>query len=388
MKKTLSILLTVILAVSFALSAFASDTPSKESVLNEIDATVAYITDGRSGYTVDSATDYYYVAKTGAKSNSFYEAFLQNVKDNLEANDGRLVSVYGENATTYAAVIGIIDAMGDDPTNINSVNLIELFENSDISDISNPYYYNIVIPVAAKYLDEQFVKSLCDSFIEDYYTVGSGMNYWGFSNDNTAMFISAVSQSGLEAYDDILEDAVNILNTYKTEGGYCYNPEYGTEANVDSTALALMALCEYYAYTGTAEDNIFELSDLYKALLTFRGETEGSFAFDGVEGTYYAADALKGLVSFYSVLPDKKPADSTDDSDNSENKKPTDNTDNTDNKQPEADTPVKVPTDNETDRNPDIPNTDGGNSTVSVGVVSLAVIIATAVLNKKEENND
>lgn len=385
MKRTLSILLTVILVAVFTLSAFASEPPSKESVLKVIDSTVAYLTDGISEYTVDGSINYYYIAKVNTESNSYYDAFLQSVKENLEENDGRLVSAYGENITTYAAVIGIIDAMGDDPTNINSANLVELFENSDISDISNPYYYNIVIPVAVKYLDEQFVKSLCDSFIEDYYTVGSGMDYWGFSNDNTAMFISAVAQSGLEAYDDILEDAVSILKTYKTEGGYCYNPEYGTEANVDSTAFALMALCEYYDYKGTAEDNMSELTDLYNALLTFRGETEGSFAFDGVEGTYYAADALKGLMSFYSVLPDKKPADSTDDSDN---KKPDDNTDNSD-KQPETDVPAKAPTVSETDKNPDIPNTDAENSMVSVGAAAtLSVIIAAASLNKKKEYAD
>lgn len=368
MKKTLGILLAVIIAATFTLSAFASETPQKASVLNEINVTVDYITDGITGYTVDSAIDYYYLAKNSTQVLSFYDAFLQSVKDNLAANSGRLVTEYGENATTYAAVIGIIDAIGGDPTNINSVNLVEIFENSDVSAFSNPYYYNIVIPVAANRCDGQFIKSLCDSFIADYYTVGSGMDYWGFSCDNTAMFISAVAQSGLDCYDSILEDAVNILNTYKTEGGYCYNPEYGTAPNVNSTAFALMAKCEYYSYKGTAADNTAELSDLYEALLSFRGQTEGSFAYDGAESKYSAADALKGLNSFYSVLPDKMLDDNSDD------------------KKTETGIPVKVPTNNEAD--PDIPNTDSETSVILAGLASLSVIVATASLNKKKENVD
>lgn len=375
MKKTLGILLAIVLAATIAMSAFASETPSKANVLNEINSTVDYITDGISGYTVDSALDYYYLAKNSTQAVSFYDAFLQSVKDCLDANGGKLVTAYGENITSYAAVIGIIDAMGGDPTNVNSVNLAELFENSDISSVSSPYHYNIVIPVAAKYCDEQFVKSLCDSFIADYYTIGSGMNYWGFSCDNTAMFISAVSQSHLDCYESVLADAVNILNTYKTDGGYCYNPEYGTFANVNSTALALTAKCAYYEYKGTVNENLAELTDLYNALLTFKGQTVGSFAYDGTESKYSAADALKGLNSFYSVLPDNTPNAS-------------DNSDNKPNGDIKPDTPVKVPTNNEADKHPEIPNTDSETSVIFAGAVALSVIIATAVLNKKKENMD
>lgn len=385
MKKTLSVCLAAILALTFAFSAFASDIPSKASVLNEVNATIGYVSDGISGYTADSAATYYYLAKDGTKGEEYYPAFLQSVKDNLEENSGKLVTAYGENATAYAAVIGIIDAMGDDPTNVNSVNLAELFENSDISSVSSPYHYNILIPVAAKYCDGQFVKSLCDSFIADYYTVGSGMNYWGFACDNTAMFLSAVSQSGLDCFDAVIEDAVKVLDTYKTDGGYCYNPEYGTFANVNSTALTLTAKCAYYEYKGTVNENLAELADLYNALLKFKGQTEGSFAYDGTESPYSAADALKGIVAFYEVLPDNT-SDTPDDG-----KKPDAKPDDSDNK-PNGDTkpetPVKVPTVGEADKNPDIPNTDSETSVIFAGSASLSVIIGTAVLNKKKENFD
>lgn len=377
MKKTLSICLAVILAVTLSLSVFAVGTANKESVRKEIDAAVVYITGEVSGYTADNAVDYYYLVNTSEKANAFYDGFLESIRANLDANSGKIVTAYGENISSYAAVIGIIDAMGGDPTNVNSVNLVELFEKLDNKEVSSPYFYNIIVPVAAKYCDEAFVKSICDSFIENYYTVGSGMNYWGFACDNTAMFISAISQSGLDCYDSVLTDAVNILNSYKGDGGYFYNPEYGTAPNVNSTGLALMAKCAYYTYKGTVNDNADELSDLYNSLLTFKGQTEGSYTYDGTESTYSAADALKGLYAYYSVLPENTP-DSPDVTPDKPDTKP--NT-------PDVTEPS---TDNngETNKNPDIPNTDGGVSVISFGAMSLGIIIASFLIGKKEENID
>lgn len=378
MKKTLSICLAVILAVSLSLSAFAVKAPSKESVKKEINATACYVNGEISGYTADSAVDYYYLVKASEKAKSFYDGFLASVKANLDDNDGKLVTAYGENISSYAAVIGILDAMGGDPTNVNSVNLVELFENIDNKEVSNPYYYNIIIPAAAKYCDEAFAKSLCDSFIENYYTMGSGMDYWGYGCDNTAMFLSAISQSGLDCYNAYIDDAAKVLDTYKTEGGYCYNPEYGTAPNVNSTALALMAKCEYYTYKGVVNDNMAELSDLYNSLLTFKGETEGSYMYEGSESTYSAADALKGLSAYYSVLPENTP-DSPDVTPDNPDTKP--NT-------PDVTEPSTENGNSGVDKNPDIPNTDGGFSVFSVAVISLGVIASTAFVMKKKKQAD
>lgn len=377
MKKTLSICLAVILAVSLSLSAFAVKAPSKESVKKEINATACYVNGEISGYTADSAVDYYYLVKASEKAKSFYDGFLKSIKANLDSNGGKIVTAYGENISSYAAVIGIIDAMGDDPTDVNSVNLVELFENLGNKEVSSPYFYNIIIPVAAKYCGEAFVKSLCDSFIENYYTMGSGMDYWGYGCDNTAMFLSAISQSGLDCYNAYIDDAAKVLDTYKTEGGYCYNPEYGTAPNVNSTALALMAKCEYYTYKGVVNDNMAELSDLYNSLLTFKGETEGSYMYEGSESTYSAADALKGLSAYYSILPEGTP-DSPDVTPDEPDTNPNTNPN------------TKPSTDNngETNKNPDIPNTDGGSSVFSVAVISLGVIASTAFVMKKKEQAD
>lgn len=367
MKKTISAVLAVIIAAVCTFSAFAGTAPSRKSVLKELEAAASYVSNGVTEYAVDSAENYYYIAKAGAKGAEYYDGFLQSVKDNLNANGGKLVTADGENIHSYAAVIGIIDAMGGDPTDVDSVNLVELFEKSDISTVSNPYYYNIVIPVAAKHCAQDFVKSLCELFTESNYTMGSGMDYWGFSCDNTAMFISAVAQCGLDSFDGVLEDAVKVLETYKTEGGYVYNPEYGTAPNASSTALALMAKCEYYAHKGAVSDNIDELSDLYSELLAFKGQTNGSYNYDGTESVFSASDAVKGLESLYKVLPietvdeDKTP------------EKPDVTEPNTNNGNAEQ-------------KNPDIPNTDG--RFMLLPAAPLIGIIFAAAKKIKRENAD
>lgn len=363
MKKTLSVFMSVFIALALMVSAFANSIPEKKSVLNEINATVAYVTDGISDYTVDTAVDYYYISKGSTKAASFYDGFIQNVTENLTANNGKIVSLFGENITTYAAVIGVIDNMGGDPTNVGGYDLTKAFANADISSVSNPYHYNIVIPVAAKYCSEQMTASICDSFIKDYYVTGSGMNYWGFGCDNTAMFISAVVQSGLKAYDDVLSDALNILEKYKTDGGYFYNPEYGTEANINSTAFALMAKCNYCAVKGTASENVAELSEIYADLLTFKGETAGSYTYAGTESAYSAADALKGLCAYYEVLPED---DTAKDDNNGANQGAGDSESN------KAENPV-------------IPDTGNEFSVLPVAAIALCVIAGAGALSKKKE---
>lgn len=378
MKKTVSVCLAVILALTLAFSAFAVGKVSKESVLNEVNAAIGYVSDGISAYTVDSAVNYYYIAKEGTNGEGFYPAFLQSVKDCLDANCGKLVTAYGENITSYAAVIGIIDAMGGNPTDVNSVNLVELFENFGDLEVSTPYHYDIVIPVAGKYCNEERVKALCDSFIEDYYTMGSGMDYWGFSCDNTAMLLSAIAQSGLDCYDIFIEDAVKILDTYKTEGGYCFNPEYGTTANANSTGLVLMAKCAYYSYKGTVKENFSELCDIYNALLTFKGKAEGSFIYVIKEGeednAYTAADALKGLASFYAAFPVKTP-------DDYETVVTPENPD------VKPDKP-SIDGNGSADKNHDIPNTSVEFSVFPAAVTALTALAVTFSLKKKKENAD
>lgn len=388
MKKLLSVLLALCLVLTLTVSAFASEIPTSDSILKELNSTAVYVNNGISAYNVDGALSYYYLLSSD-KAADFFDGFLQDVKNNLKENGGKIVSSYGENMTTYAAVIAVLDKFGEDVTNVDGVNLVELMKNTPASSITIPYHYDVVIPTAAKFCDEDFTKGICDEFIEKKYTMGSGMDYYGFACDNTAMFISAVAGSGIADYADVLKDAVNVLNTYKVEGGYCYNPEYGTEANADSVGLALRALSAYAVYSGIENADTAALADVYNELLTFKGATEGSYTYAGAESAYAASDALKGLSAYYELMclvEAQTPDDSGNENDGDENNNDTNKGDKTDDVKPEASTPSDTKPESKPDNeNVDIPNTDSSSSLCGIGVTALLLSAAILTIKKHED---
>lgn len=382
MKKLASILLALCVVIAFAVPSFASEILTSESVLAEVDSTVAYLTAEIESYTVDSAIDYYYLSLISTEADSYYEEFLQSVEKNLAENDGKIVSAYGENMTTYAAVISILDTFGDDPTDVNGVDLVELMEATETSSISNPYYYNIVIPAASLFCEEEFVLAICDEFIENYYTLGSGMNYWGYACDNTAMFISAIAQSGYYCYEDVLADAMEVLESYKVEGGYCYNPDYGTEASSDSTGLALMAKCAYYFFTDTVEENMEELTDLYNELLAFKGDTEGSYTYAGSESAYSAMDALRGLNMYEAITVFYEMSNVVDDDENNSNDN--NNSGNNDNNSNNTNSNNTNGNSSNNNQNVVIPNTSVNTSNGAFALMAISAAAIFITLKKKE----
>lgn len=165
MKKLLSVLLALCLVLTLTVSAFASEIPTSDSILKELNSTAVYVNRGVSSINVDGALNYYYLLSSD-KAADFFDGFLQDIKNNLKENGGKIVSSYGENMTTYAAVIAVLDKFGEDVTNVDGVNLVELMKGMPSSSITNPYYYDVVIPTAAKHCGEEFTKSICDEFIE------------------------------------------------------------------------------------------------------------------------------------------------------------------------------------------------------------------------------
>lgn len=299
-KKVLSVLLALSMIFSISVYAFAVEETDLYDIMKEIEASYAFVTADIEKFTLDDAVNYYYYTLATETAIEFYDDFKADVLANLEANDGKLVSSYGENITTYAAVLGIAVNCCDNPTEFGGYNLVELLANADKSTVSSPYYYNIVIPVASIYCDEEFTKNLCDDFVNNYYVMGEGMNNGGYTGcDDTAMFISAISQSYLEGYDEVLEDALKVLDTYKVDGGYCYNPIWGTEVSANSTALALMAESEYYIYCGIEENTIENLTAVYNDLMKLKGEEKGSF--QGYNEISSTNDVLKALPSYAKI---------------------------------------------------------------------------------------
>lgn len=307
LKKLLPLMLACTLVLCGSFSAYGAQTaPSSEDLEKQIASTAAYLTKGVASYTVDDAVNLFYLAGSGADIANT-DSFIASVKDNLSANGGKIVSSYGENITTYAAVIQVLLELGENPSDFNGYDIVSTFSQQDFTaKLDNPYYYNIVIPATFYCEDETLGKKSCDSLVANYYTAGSGMDYYGFSCDNTAYMISALSNY-YDDYKEIVDDCIAVLDGYRVNGGYCYNTAYGTDPNGDSTALALMAYSAYYLCTLDFEQGSNPTKEkcdsIYADLMSFKGSEDGVFTYmkDG-DNAYATADALRGLASYSDAV--------------------------------------------------------------------------------------
>ncbi len=195
------------------------------------------------------------------------ESVLLQAKENMDTNDGKLmyaVDYYGnvdEDLAAYGALIGLANSVND-ASDFYGYNLYEIMENVPVDKVSNPYNYRFAIDNAR----DKFKTAICDSFVKNYYTLGKGMNYWGYSCDNTAMFIVAMATAPSQ-FDKYVDDALSVMNTYITTNGAGYSKEYPDE-NADSTALALMAYISDGQYTNALK--------MYMCLVNnFQSSTKG-----------------------------------------------------------------------------------------------------------------
>lgn len=310
MKKFLAVLTAICVMLTASITAFAQSQPKSEDVQKEIDKIVHYITSQKEGdYTIEDAVDFYYLTKSGADLSKYNDKFLASVKENIKANNGKLITQYGESLATYAAVIEILSYNDIDVWEFEGYDLTAAFSAMPADSEIHPYYYNIVIPALFYVEDENFSETLCKNFIDKYYTMGKGMEYYGFSCDNTAYFISAVSYT-YDEYFPQMYDAVKVLETYKTEGGYFCDNQYTTILNADSTALALMAYAEYewtdFLNKIFDEDqiNLDKSTEIYNQLAAFKTSTDGAYSFEvGGEPSLYASfDVLRGLTIYRNAL--------------------------------------------------------------------------------------
>ena len=401
MKKFLAVFTAICVMLTASITAFAQSQPKSEDVQKEIDKIVNYITSQKEGdYTIDDAVDFYYLTKSGADLSKYNDKFIASVKENVKANDGKMINKYGESLATYAAVLEILSFNDIDVWDFEGYDLTKAFNAMPADSEINPYFYNIVIPSLIYAEDEKFAETVCKTFVDNYYTMGKGMNYWGYSCDNTAYFISAISYTSDE-YITQLNDAVKVLDTYKTEGGYFCDDQYSTTLNADSTALALMAYAEYeWTVSIFDEDaetiNIDKSTEIYNQLAKFKTSTEGAYSFEvgGEPNAYATFDVLRGLSAYNSVLFFKElidtPIDDDDPTDVPEN--PKDET----TKKPEAVTkpqikPLVTQNNNnasttETKKNTSkkSPSTGAGTATIAMSIAMAGAGLAVLAAKKKE----
>lgn len=325
MKKFLAVITAICVMLTASITAFAQSQPKSEDVQKEMNKIVNYITSQKEGdYTIDDAVDFYYLTKSGADLSKYNDKFIASVKENIKANNGKLITQYGESLATYAAVIEILMFNDIDVWEFEGYDLTAAFAAMPADSEINPYYYNIVIPALFYIEDEAFCEAVCKNFVDKYYTMGKGMENWGFSCDNTAYFISAITYASDE-YTAQLNDALKVIETYKTEGGYFCDTQYTTTLNADSTALALMAYAEYEWLDSLLDDNAETISldkstEIYNQLTAFKTSTEGAYSFEvGGEPNLFASfDVLRGLTSYKNALEFKELIDEPIDWDDSE----------------------------------------------------------------------
>lgn len=221
--------------------------------------------------TISKAADFLAYLNGGANVDKYKADYVASVKSMLDSNNGKLVStINGEvksDLALYGAVIPALEKLGYDAKNFEGYNLVSAFESTDTDSISNPYYYRVAIEAASS----DFAHKLIDKFIADDYTIGSGMNFWGYSCDNTAMFLTSIAKYA-DDYSTYVDDAKQILKTYKKDTGAFYSYQYN-DVNANSTALCAMA----YAALGD-NDTAFSY---YKNLVEGFEDTTGVFTYNG-----------------------------------------------------------------------------------------------------------
>lgn len=279
-------------------SVSVKNAPSKSTVEKQMIAAATFLTKDSTGFDVSISINFLTYLNSTKDLSSFKEAFLNDVKNNLKANSGKLIVDDKENIGAYGAVIQILNIYGLNPADFEGYNLISAFENMDISQpAENPYLYRTAIKATTMYsFKDGFADTLCKSLIDNYYVTDKGMDYYGYSCDNTANFIAALSPY-YSTYKDVIDNAFTVLETYKGADGYFYNDSFNT-VNCNSTATALMA----YASVGNAE----KAAEIYNQLCKFE-KTTGEFSNDKIEAAdeFSTRDALLALEYYYPLLEDK-----------------------------------------------------------------------------------
>ena len=209
-------------------------------VEKEMKGAAANLLKGVDSLDVNSAIDYLTYLKSGYDMSKYNAAFLASVKANLDKNSGKLYINDSENIAAYGAVIQILEILGLDPTDFEGYNLVLAFESIDVDQIPasfNPYLFRVAIEAAS----EDLAKKLCDKLIDDHYTMGKGLNNWGYSCDNAAHFLTSIAKYKND-YSAYVTDAKKVIKAYTKNGGAFCDKQWAPDVNANSTALAMMAL--------------------------------------------------------------------------------------------------------------------------------------------------
>lgn len=291
MKKRISILLSLVMILSVALPFVVYAQTSKEALANQVNEDILGAVDYlHIPISLDTAVDTYTLFRVDqSKKNEFLAVLDQNLAD----NSGKIISNGREDVVSYACIINILTILGEDVEAYNGYDIKALFENIADKSVSNPYYYRVVTEACRNIGN----KAYADYFINELkasYTFGSGFDYWGFSCDNTAMFLAALS-AYKEDYSEYIADAKAVIEKHTTSSG-CFYSEVYTDVSPDSTACAMLA----FASLGEHK----KARVLYDCLMNGfeSSNNNGVIMAWGAESAYTTKEALLALSYFEPEL--------------------------------------------------------------------------------------
>lgn len=313
MKKLLSVLLSAVMifsaVVPFSALAETKTLGLKEVVTAQVEAKADML--GAINYlkasTPQTVANSYEVHKF-AQAGGDVSEYLTALESNLKANNGKIMArqqgetADSENLVYYAVAIDILTILGKDVTNFGGYNIKQAFETfaQTNKNVSNPYFYRCIVEACKAIGSDKLARDLIDQMSKSY-KVGSGLDNWGYSCDNTSVYVATVAPYKAY-YQTNYNDALKLIAGYKKNKGYCYQTTF--EENANSTAMALMA----YSAAGDF-DKAYEA---YQLLKNFESKNNNGvfMAADWntgamTENQLATADALRALSYFYNACEQK-----------------------------------------------------------------------------------
>ena len=295
MKKVLSLtlaLMMLVMSVSTAFTAQAKPATEQLATLDTlIDGAVDYVKKNSDLSTMSYPDIFTLVdARENALTGDEIDSYVLRVTGDLSSEDSGIKTI-----NDVAAIILTLEKLGYNPEEFSEFyyNFYDKLESYDAQSIDNPYYFRLAIRAS---LFRDYSTTLADAFIKNYYVMGSGMNYWGYSCDNTAVFLAAIAplasmtKTTAEKYQKYIADACTIIKSYTTEIGAFCDTVWTTEENTDSTALALAAFAE-----SSDIENAYHYYECLQNFCSFEG------SFSGNDPVYATKDALIGLAAYSRI---------------------------------------------------------------------------------------
>ena len=258
-------------------------------------AAAKYVYFPQESFSIEGSYDFVTLIRSGYDVSEYADSYVLSLKNNLDANGGKLItSASGEakeDIGLYGAVIIVLKELGYDTTDFYGYNLEKTLNDADIDAAStHQYHYKYAIEAASP----EKAKAIINDLITKYYTLGSGMDNWGYSCDNTCHFLISIAPYAGD-FETYVDDAKTLIRSYLRETGAYSDDMWVTEPNADSTALSLAA----FASIGEAE----EAFEYYKLLVAnFESENTGIFLYGGEANSYATNDALFSLYYFKKAV--------------------------------------------------------------------------------------